>query len=197
MNYWSLRPYRDSTFPTHGLGLEIQIFGLTYVFFFLNNPKCWMHTPRQNWTHVGVLLLQVLCSELSVKEGEHSLRTSLQERTQLLESPSGDSVGRQVCVRKPHIWVLCEDTLAAWTSWGSTWKAEGRPQEFQNQLNANLLAFLAVFEPLRSRWEWRKTANFNWPFLFLAEEARGKSPKETKRSKSKQHSLTSCVYLHV
>lgn len=154
-----------------------------------------MHTPSQNWTQVGVWLLKVLCSDLSVKEGEHSLRTALQERTQVLGSPSGDSVGRQVWVGKCNIWILCKDILAAWTSWGSTWKAEERPQEFQNQLNACLLAFLAVFEPLRSRWEWRKTASINWPVLLLAEKARGKSPKETKRSKSKQHSLTSCICL--
>ena len=72
-----------------------------------------MHTPSQNWTQVGVWLLKVLCSDLSVKEGEHSLRTALQERTQVLGSPSGDSVGRQLWVGKRNIWILCEDILAA------------------------------------------------------------------------------------
>ena len=144
---------------------------------------------------MGVWLLQVQCSDLSVKEGGQSFRTALQERTQVLGSPSGDSVDRKVWVGKPHIWVLREDPLVAWTSWGSTWKAEERPQDFQNQLSACLLAFLIAFEPLRSGWEWRKMANINWPVLLLAEEDGGKSPQETKRSKSKQHFLTSCVYL--
>ena len=94
--------------------------------------------------------MQVQSSDLSVKEGEQSLRTALQDRTQVLGSPSGDSVDRQVWVGKPHIWVLRADPLVAWTSWGSTWKAEGRPQDFQNQLSACLLAFLIAFEPLRA-----------------------------------------------
>lgn len=122
----------------------MQIFpGFSYVLFFLNKPKFGVHTPMSELSTYGNVVAAgtVLGPQCELKRAATQNITGRRARRC---SPSGDGRSRRVQAGKPRTRVLREDPLAAWTSWGSTSRAQGRPQGCQHQLIVCLPASLSL-----------------------------------------------------
>lgn len=134
----------------------MQIFlGFSYVLFFLNKPKFGVHTPKSELSTYGNMVAAgtVLGPQCELKRAATQNITAGEQEG---AGPSGDGRSRRVQAGKPRTRVLREDPLAAWTSWGSTSRAQGRLQGCQHQFIVCLPASLSLSLSGQGEGEGRK-----------------------------------------